>query len=299
VSIKLEQVGPTVISTDGKYSEDTTIRVTAVRTGTGETLAGFAGAINIAEDGTTIYSENGMVLQSSVNISSGGTVTFVAKSLAGPKVDGTKPDPALIKTTNYPVYGASNVAIPQWIISTTPIDPRAQGAIYDWVQSRVRDIFASATGNFATVLSAVSTYTIAAGNFGGQTPINRAAQSPIVINPYLTSMRIDGDGGNYCGTTRKNFFTNVVLHEARHAYQGAQSFLSGNDQDGDSLVKTVGVPPTDILVDSTTVRNVCNDTTTGSIESRSYHGDSVVDQWLAPDFVLYALQMDALLFAAN
>jgi hypothetical protein len=60
VAMKLEQVGPTVISADGKYSEDTTILVTAVDFNTGAAIPGFVGTVNIAEipgpDGRTIYS---------------------------------------------------------------------------------------------------------------------------------------------------------------------------------------------------------------------------------------------------
>jgi hypothetical protein len=90
VSIKLEKVGPTVIGTDGKYSEDTTIQVTAVRSDTGATITDFVGTVNIAEDGTAIYSLNGSTLPPSVNIMSGGTAMIVAKSLAGPKVEGAQ-----------------------------------------------------------------------------------------------------------------------------------------------------------------------------------------------------------------
>ena len=114
VEMKLERV-ETVISTDGNYSEHTTVRVTAVRSDNGATLSDFTGTVNIAEDGTSIYSpENGGTLPPSIEITSGGFVTFVAKSLAGPATEGAngrKPDDAEMKTTNYPVRG-NNLAIP-------------------------------------------------------------------------------------------------------------------------------------------------------------------------------------------
>lgn len=101
------------------YSEDTTVQVTAVDATTGATLANFTGTVNIAEvpaaDGTTIYSQNGgslvtvggqQVAPAAINITAGGTATFVAQSLAGPSVEGpngSKPNDAVIQTTNYPL----------------------------------------------------------------------------------------------------------------------------------------------------------------------------------------------------
>jgi hypothetical protein len=107
VAMKLEIEGDTVISDDGNFSEDTTVRVTAVNADTGETLTSFTGDVLIAEQSEIpIYSQNGGTLPSSVPITAGGTTTFVAKSLAGPNDDGGNqgPDPAQVITTNFPVY---------------------------------------------------------------------------------------------------------------------------------------------------------------------------------------------------
>jgi hypothetical protein len=123
VAMKLEKVGNTTISTDGKYSENTTIRVTAYNLNTRQPLTSFSGSVNIAESGTAIYSQNGGTLPSSLTLRS-GTGTFVAKSLAGPKVEGAagqKPDPARITVTNFPVYG-SDLFVEQWVISGDRID---------------------------------------------------------------------------------------------------------------------------------------------------------------------------------
>jgi hypothetical protein len=132
VAMKLESLG-TVISPAASYSEDTTIRVTAVIPGTQTPITAFLGAVKIAEDGTQIYSQNGGCLvfvqngcspSSSVMIAVGGTATFLARSLAGPKTvhvlggpPGEPPDPALIKTTNYPVEGGASLPVNQWIIT--------------------------------------------------------------------------------------------------------------------------------------------------------------------------------------
>jgi hypothetical protein len=304
VSMKLQVQGPVVISADGKYSEDTTIQVTAVRTDTGATITDFTGTVNLMEvamaSGATIYSQNGGTLPSSVNIASGGTVTFVAKSLAGPKAEGAagaKPEDAQIKTTNYRVYGGANLAIPQWIISGTTIDSHANGPVYDWVQARTRDIFASATGDVATVLSAVSGYTILAMDSYGSTALTAAAQSAIKINPYFNVHRIDGPDSPLCGYPIVKSFTNTLLHEGRHAYQGAQSAIMGNDDDHDFLVKSIGIAPSTIFLDTTTPRDVCNDI--GIVSSRAYHGDSLFDSFGSPDYAGYAIQMDAVVFAAS
>jgi hypothetical protein len=71
-----------------------------------------------------------------------------------------------------------------------------------------------------TVLAAVSSYTIAALVGGGQTNPLRAAQLPVVINPYFSLSRTDTAYSNtsFCGNTFTKWFTQALLHEARHAY---------------------------------------------------------------------------------
>jgi len=61
VAIKLEQEGSTVISTDGNYSEDTTIRVTAVDPLTGQVLTTFSGSVNVADLSGTYYRKWGFI----------------------------------------------------------------------------------------------------------------------------------------------------------------------------------------------------------------------------------------------
>ncbi len=80
VAMQLELLD-TAISHDGKYSEDSTIRVSAVDASTGQTLTGWTGTVNIAETSQIkIYTQNGGSLPPSVTISSQGMATFVAKS---------------------------------------------------------------------------------------------------------------------------------------------------------------------------------------------------------------------------
>ena len=300
VLMKLEQVGPTVISTDGAYSEDTTIRVTAVDS-TGATIPSFTGTVNIAENGTSIYSQNGGTLPSSVNLSSGGTTTFVAHSLAGPKVWGTtKPDNAQVTTTNYPVWGGSAVAIPQWVISPTKLDSLAAEGVYDWVQARAKDIFASATGDAATILGTISSYSITTGD--NQADWQRAAQSPIEINPYSIYMRLDSGYTAICGHARNTFFTDVLLHEGRHTYIASLAADSENDQDGDFLLNTNAqsnmVAPNTIVLDTGDARTVC-DEVGNQTYTRSYKGDNSFDQYGSPDYASQAFEEDAWTFAED
>jgi len=230
---------------------------------------------------------------------------FVANSLASPKAEGAAglpPDPAKIYTTNYPVYGSTDLAIPQWIISSTPIDPLAVSPVYDWVQARVKDIFSSnsAPGDVNTVLAAVKGYSIAVLPDGtmGQTAAQHAAQSQITLSPYYTVMRTDSANGAVCGNTVSKQFTNALLHEARHAYKNAQATLPGNDKDNDFLVNSIAVAPASIILDTTTPRTVCNEDT-GATLSLAYHGDAVADSYGAPDNASYAFEMDAWVFGSS
>jgi hypothetical protein len=319
VSMKLEQVGATVISTDGRYSEDTTIRVTAVDA-TGAIIPSFVGTVSITEvpdaDGATNYSQNQQPsgLPPNVAITSGGTATFVAKSLAGPKSPSTPPNPAQVKTLNYPVYRGVALEIPQWIVSGTgtEIDPMHAGpGTYDWFQARAKDIFASATAgtDVQIVLSAVSKYNLTDQAGDGYADIQRAPQSPIFINPYRNPVRTNSVTGALCGQPSHKRFTGTLLHEARHAYQSAQASIAGNDQDGDWLVgNPVAVAPPAIFQDTTTARNVCNEYAPGSaVFSVAYKGDTIFDAWLPSPasgvdrsaYVDYALEMDAEVFAAS
>lgn len=309
VQIKLTQEGNTVISTDGKYSEDSTVRITAVRGDNGATITDFSDTINIAEDGTNAYGQNGGTLPASVPIGqgAGGTATFQVRSLAGPQSATEKAQDAKLKTTNYPVY-QNDLGIVQWIVSGAVIDPHASGGVYDWVQARTRDIFGSATGDVATVLSTVSSYNVSyLAGAGGQTnwTVNSVTNtftatptSSITLNPYLNNYRVDSVDAPLCGINGTRAFTNTVLHEARHAYQSSQAALSNNDLDGDFLVKSIGVAPVSIVIDSTTSRQVC-DSTDSTTEQRSFHGDAVLDSYQAPDFAIRAFQYDAVTFAAS
>ena len=306
--MKLELL-QTVINPDTNYSEDTTIRVTAVRTDNGQVLTGFTGTVNIAEVGTAIYVQNippgTTLLPPSVSITSGGTATFVAKSLAGPKSANAKPDAATIQTTNYPVKG-NNLDIPQWIISPTPIDPKAAGPVYDWVQKRAKDIDDNGNTDVKAVRDAIVSYSIAAES---DPRVAGHTQGGVVsIDPYRNGSpisRLDSIFSGNCGTVALKDFTAVFLHEARHAYQYKLINTPGNNADSDTLPKSVSIAPTDILVDSTTPRTVC-DQFAGTTHTRVYKGDSIPDAFnvdaTAPNnpnvgWASYAWEMDSWVFS--
>ncbi len=320
------QLNGYMINAQNNYSEDSTIQITAVRPDTGATITGFVGTVYIAEvanaENVTIYDEYGGSLPDHVDIMAGkdGTATFVAQSLAGPnKAENGPPFAAQIQTTNYPLQGGGTFAIPQWNISpqAKQLDPQhAAAPTYDWFEARARDLFANATGDLATVLAAVQNYTAEylAPNgqvIGGQALTNRAAQSPIHINPFFASVRINSAGGQYshCNQNFTHPFTEVFVHEARHAYQFSQAAIQGNDQDNDWLIRnpaTVG--PTTIFQDTTTQRSVCNEfsnNSLGAVFSVAYKGDGTPDPFgpgpagdTSAD-VDYALELDAHTFSSS
>jgi len=303
ISMKLELLG-TEISDDGHYYEDSTIKVTAVRkngASAGSTVAGSR-RVNLSEDGSTAYSQNGGVLPTYLDLSSDGTGTFLARSLAGPKTEGslgTKPDIGRIKTTNYSVYGASHVLVPQWIVPSTPIHPLGAGA-FGWVQKMVKDLYAAhANDNVGIVLGKVSSYKAERVSGGwGQTPIvPGASQSEITVNPFQKQMRLNSSVADICSHTSHRQLFNTFLHEARHAYQ-LSSGGGGNDADLDILTASpLAIAPTSIIHDTTTARLVC---TSGTHQLKSFLGPNIFDpRGDNNSGVIAAIQDDATEFAQN
>ncbi len=82
INMQLTQAGNIAISTDGKYSENATAVVTAVRADTGATITNFTGTVEIAEDGTNVYLVNGGTLPPSAAITAAdnGAVSVTAVS---------------------------------------------------------------------------------------------------------------------------------------------------------------------------------------------------------------------------
>jgi len=325
VAVKLELLG-TAISTDGKYSEDSTIRVTAMDASCQTVLTGWTGSVSVVEQSEIpIYTQNypsgSSGLPSSAAVSSGGVATLVAKSLAGPKVsgvDGLPPDDAQIMATNHPVCGGQALAVPQWISSNSEgdpgeIDPRAMGSVYLWFQAWTNDLFnsaADASGDLNTVLSKISTYTLdpTQANQATTFEIWGALQSTVAFNALSNILRTNGDGGSVCAQSRTGFLANTLYHEARHAYQGyLTNSPAGNDADQDWLVNSIPIAPTTIFLDSTDARNVCDEGPIGGYIHGGwvFLGPTVKDWPLEPPpgepglgYVSWALEMDAFMFAA-
>ena len=312
IPIKLDFV-QTVINPRTNYSEDTTIRVTAMDASTDQPLTSFTGRVYIAEDGTSIYSLNGGNLPPFVDITTGGTVTFVAKSLAGPKTEGANgapPDPALLKVVNYPSYKAApSLSVPQWVITATPVDPRATDPqhTYDWFRSRMQDIFARATtaaGDLATVVQLVTSYTldgtldagaVARGNLGGQ-------QFQVIFNPFSARYRLDSAGDADCGLgAPAHDLTDTLYHEARHGYQASLA-TADNDEDSDRLVNTIRIAPSNIFIDTTDPRTVCDEFGHKTSQMK-FNGpnspDAFGDITGSIKGVGFAIEMDAWMFASQ
>ena len=175
-------------------------------------------------------------------------------------------------------------------------DPKSTGPVFDWVQARTRDIFSSATGGLQTVLSAISSYTVATElnpRTAGHTIGNLVS-----INPYYSpETRTDLKTFSNCGVSAMKEFSGTFFHEARHAYQYLLLTIAGNNDDGDYLPKTIGVAPTNILIDNGTTRTVC-DQDAQTVEPRFYKGDSLFDSYQNPDWASRAIEMDAWAFSA-
>ena len=208
----------------------------------------------------------------------------------------------MITSSNFSIYGGQSLAVPQWIISGRKIDPRANDNVYDWLQYRVRDIFAkyAADPDVNTVLNTIRSFDMAYfADAGAKTFWERSATSPIVINPFWRIHRLDSGSGGLCGqSSPPKGLTNSVLHEGRHAYQASLTVLTNNDVDLDFLPRSVGITPTNIVLDTTTSRTVC-DQSANQLHQLSYKGDAALDQAGSPDFASFAWEYDAWTFSSR
>lgn len=208
--MKLERVGNTSIEPANTYSENTTVCVTAVIKD-GVTCTTFTGTVNLAEIPPSLYTQNGGTLPASVTISSGGTTTFVAKSIAGAQEPWTTPpDDAEIETTNYSVYNpGARLKIPQWV------DNNSNNRV-DWCEQwtdAFLSSFQSAGGELELVADTVSgigadTYTVCWGSTDWDTNV-------VHFNPAAED---EEDGGHKMRTNTANYMKGTVLHESRHAF---------------------------------------------------------------------------------
>jgi len=322
VAFNLQLLG-TQISTDGNYSEDSTIRISAVDGSDCSLLPAWTGTVNLGEQGTAIYTQNWGVgvsgLPSSITITSDGYTTFVAKSRAGPRVvgpGGAKPDDAKVVTTNYPVCGGAPLAVPQWIISQNApgdpgnIDPLAVEPVYDWFQSMTADLFNAAGGDLRTVLRSIASYGLdpTLPSAGTTYKAWGQSQSPVSFNAFFNQMWANIDGDAICGQARVNFLTNTFYHEGRHAYQAAiTNSPAGNDEDRDWLLNNIPIAPNSIFVDSVNPRTVCDASASpGTLwPGWIFNGPGSFDPFDAPTpgqhgpgHVSWAVEMDAYTFAA-
>jgi hypothetical protein len=291
--MKLEKDGPTTVNQSNNYSEDTTIRITAVNS-QGQTIPYFSGAVSIAEQTTSIYTQNtayGATLPSSVNLVA-GTGTIVAKSLAGPRSALLKPLDARIVTTNYPVYNALGyLPVEQWV-NNDQYSKRCIGDAFDWFEIRTQDILESGSGDLATVLSKLTAYEqVLTEAYIGQTDFAHTTTHVVRLNPcFVAEMRVDiATGGLACNAFSDDHdHRNTVIHEARHCYMDYLSTLNlgqddlpgdtpNNDDDRDYLVDVVPIPPapgSNYMLDTGDSRSPhCG------LDPISFHGDAIVDPW--------------------
>jgi hypothetical protein len=314
VEIRLSQVGNTVISTDGKYTEDTTVKVEAVRARDGSVIDSFGGVVFI-EDESMVYDQNttlGADLPREVNLSSGvGFIT--AKSLSEAENEQV-PKSAILASTNLPLFQDEKLEIPQWV-DVMNIDPgrSAGGSLgYDWFEARMRDLFDQAEGDLATIISTnegyIGTTTLTNPDAIGETNLLTGGNSHTSINPRKDGLRTNIVTQAHCGIPSLKHFDGVAYHEVRHGYQWALVHRDdlgtddgpgfNNSDDGDILVDEIPISPSDIFLDTADKREVCN-IDTSVREDGMYRGDSVKDSYAEKDWASRAWEMDAEVYASQ
>ena len=315
----------TRISNDGRFTEDTQIRVTAMR-GPGQPDRTFVGEVRLVEVGTSVYAQNGGELVSGsptgvirIGPDDFGRTVVTARSAAGPDGNGA-PGAAEIGTSHPPLLGQP-LKVEQWV-DYAHIHHLADPNTIDWVEARAKDLFGSASGDFGTVLDSVSGYRARwlVNPLGqallGETIRGHHPRTLIEINPFIPEMRTNGQlSVPECGQPRLRAFNYTLAHEARHAYQnnlatrddiGSGVKLPGdtfgrNDHDQDTLVDFVPILPFTTLLDTQDLRLVCKEPRDhpASIVQRSYQGDLLGDgSPQGPDVVGWAREMDASIFGA-
>lgn len=320
VAIKLE-AGETVISEDGKYTEDTPIIATAVRRRDGSTIESFAGVVGIQEiSPTPIYSQNisyGAGLSTSIQIIKGGVGESIARSLAESQ-NGAPPDKAILEVTSHPPYDPEPLTILQWI-QRDNLDPgrsREGKFNFDWFEARVRDLYEAAAGDLATISAAAMEYEQSDVFTGdslreAETDHFPGGTSLVRINPLAPGFRVEkGEQAFTCNIQYTTGLVGAVYHEWRHAYQWSLVHQdigiddggpgASNSDDGDQLVDVVPVAPSQYLLDTREERPVCNiDTNPPARESQTQNGDSIFDTNKDPDWTRYVVEMDAYEFEAS
>ncbi|MCH9650155.1 MAG: carboxypeptidase regulatory-like domain-containing protein [Deltaproteobacteria bacterium] len=314
VQMRLTQDSPTEISDDGLYTEDTVLRVTAVRSGTGTPIHDFQGTVEIDEQSDDrIYHRNAGEFPSSVEISFSGTATFEVKSQIE-FIDGEKPPEGVFVVLNYEMFRAEPLYVEQWV-DNEQVDPRSRGAFPDWFEARMLDIFEEYGKSRPTsdVLATITGYRQEAfegesNAIAGVDP-DHSGQLEMQIDLFNSVfIRVPGEMlPSACAPSLNEALVVTVLHESRHGYQDLLSILNlespddlpespNNDDDQDWLVDTVPaeVCPCDVLLDTMDVRETCNQAANETIDWM-YQGDAVFDE----TFNFLALEMDAIKFATQ
>jgi len=310
LKMRLEKVGNTQIDSTHSYSENTTIRVTALFAN-GTPCVGFTGTVNIAEYQTNLYAQHtdkGACLPTNVSVTSGGTATFVARSLAdpinyGPNQSGDPPPPAKLRCVNFPTESPGYLNVPQWTDDLGRVHGEyfCTPPAYDWFETRTLNMFSTTNPDIVGVLWWVDGYDLqgAADEKGRSWTVCGQEFSSISFNPHWVETRLDIPDDDYyhtCGEAMGPDHTQTVLHEGRHCYQayltsGWATLYGGlgydddpavnydNDEDQDWLVDEVPIEPSNFLIDSDAEREKCVGTVSFQDDTRydNYQKDQVGD----------------------
>jgi len=196
----VDTTGLTSIEPANTYSENRSVRVRA-RFGSAATCTSFSGTVDISEDGTAIYSQNGGYLPASVELTDGQT-TFTAKSIAGAATAFTAPpDPAEVMTTN---YHSNSYEIAQWVDnnSNSRVDWCGQ-----WTDTLLSG-YQGASGELGIVTSEVTA--IGADNWTNNWYGYMNWEGTVIyMDPAAPNHRTNGS----------DYLEDTVLHESRHVFQ--------------------------------------------------------------------------------
>lgn len=232
--ITIKQLGKTIINPINRYSEDTVL-LAEVLFAQGHPQAGqrdtsFNGPVTLTELTDTHYYNglNGASLLPQALLTTEGVVKFTIRSLSESSELGGPPD-ALIKATASTAddaYSLNAVWVDQWV------DNNNKGGV-DWLEEHAWDILHEAQrlgGELKAVVKAVSGVDQTEEQYKNDRHYGYTHIGGSVI--YLNPTTIAAEHR----TNANNRLVYTVLHEARHAWQFAQSRTRSNDVDGDYLV---------------------------------------------------------------
>jgi hypothetical protein len=258
--ITLVKKGSTTIEPANNYSENTVINIKVVypdgHPQAGQIVTSFNGDVTIKEEsGTKHYDgkDGATLLPRIVNVKNGQAEVIIKSVSNSDKLSG--PDDARISATAPNLQPPKNpLIVDQWV------DKNPENKFIDWLEQHANAILACAKGSanaeVKAAASSVSRLSQYASEKCGETNGYKSATSPIKISPLCcTALPCTAPGLHRLNVG--NTLSNTVIHEARHAWQNAETGRNigtdddsnpktpSNDDDHDFLLEIVSFPSAD------------------------------------------------------